>query len=80
MPIMTGIEFLQHFTKTEKFKTTTLFVITSENSKEVISELIQLGVKNFIIKPFGYNETQQRLKNIILPLLKKKKDDMDKLL
>lgn len=78
MPIMTGIEFLHEFKKNPNFDSTTIFVITSENSKEIISELIQLGVKNFIIKPFGFNETQTRMKNVIIPILKKKKDEMDK--
>ena len=71
MPEMNGIDLIKGLG--EKNKITTI-VMTAENDKEIISQLLSLGVRNFIIKPFNLNDTQNRLKKIILPMLEKKRE------
>jgi len=78
MPKMNGIDFINQIKNSPSFKQYTIIIMSSENEKSIIANLLQLGIRNFILKPFEYTETQTRLKNIIIPLLKKKKDDMGK--
>ncbi len=65
MPLMDGKEFLHKLRRTIKFKNTPVLVITSDNDKETIKELIGLGISDYILKPIDPEATAQRIQTII---------------
>lgn len=77
MPEMDGIQFISELKKDNRFGNIEIVMMTAVNSKEAIAELLKLGVRNFILKPFEYADTQFRLKKIVLPLLENKKKERD---
>jgi YesN/AraC family two-component response regulator len=64
-PGIDGLEVLERM-KTLEYKIPVILV-TGKGSEEVAVEAFRLGVRNCIIKPFGVNELQQLLKNILHP-------------
>ena len=54
MPVMGGIEFLEHRSKSELLKRIPVVVMTSENDFEI--QCLKLGAADFIRKPFNYPE------------------------
>ncbi len=54
MPVMGGIEFLEHRVNSEKLKTIPVIVMTSEKDLEIKS--LKLGAADFIAKPFNVPE------------------------
>jgi len=73
MPEMDGITFVDEIRKLDKFKEIPIIIMSAISEKSTISKLLSLGIKNYILKPFSFQDTQTRLKNIIFPILKEKK-------
>jgi len=65
MPLMDGKEFLYKLRRTQKFKNTPVLIVTSDNEKETIRELINLGISDYILKPIDPDITTQRIQTII---------------
>ena len=76
MPEMDGITFIEEIKKLDNFKDTPIIMMSAISEKSTISKLLSLGIKNYILKPFSFQDTQARLKNIIFPILKEKKDSL----
>lgn len=51
MPVMNGIEFMEHLRKDEKLKDTPVIVVSTEGSKERKDLFINSGVKAYLRKP-----------------------------
>jgi len=52
MPVMNGIEFLKRLRATESGKKPVVLFCTTEDSLERISEAIQEGANEYVMKPF----------------------------
>jgi two-component system chemotaxis response regulator CheY len=61
MPEMTGHEFLSFVRKDERFKNLPFIMLTTESEKGLVVKSIQLGVSNFLLKPFTPDEFHQKL-------------------
>jgi CheY-like chemotaxis protein len=61
MPFMSGIEFLKTIRKESKYKNTPVFVVSSHKEKEMVEEIIELGIYDYILKPIDAELTIQRV-------------------
>ena len=61
MPKMTGLEFLKAVRADGKLKETAFMLLTSVDDKNSISEALQAGVNQYIIKPFTANQLQDKI-------------------
>jgi len=52
MPVMNGIEFLKRLRATESGKKPVVLFCTTEDSMERISEAIEQGANEYVMKPF----------------------------
>jgi len=76
MPVMDGITFIENIKKLDKYANIPIIMMSAISEKTTIAKLLQLGIKNYILKPFNFADTQLRLKNIVYPILKEKKDNL----
>ena len=65
MPVMTGVEMIEHMQHDDLLKTVPVVVVSTEGSKTRIDNLMNKGVKAYIRKPF----TPEKLKEILDSLL-----------
>lgn len=61
MPNCTGLEFLKKVRADSKFKKMPFVLLTAEAEASQIAEAIQLGVSNYIVKPFTPDILKQKL-------------------
>ena len=79
MPDMDGISFLKELQKNELLSSTRVVVVTTDSREERIDDLMDLGVKALIQKPFR----PEQIKKILLDVLgmneraTEDKDDLD---
>jgi two-component system chemotaxis response regulator CheY len=52
MPEMTGIEFVRHARKEPRYTPTRIVMITSENEVSYVSEALEAGANEYLMKPF----------------------------
>ena len=65
MPNMTGIDFLKVVRAVPGLKTIPFLMATAEGQKENILEAVQIGVDNYIVKPFEPAQMESKLKTIL---------------
>lgn len=64
MPDMSGRDFIEGFKKSDFYKNIPIIILTAEsNSDSEISELFELGISDYIQKPFHHEEFIARVKN-----------------
>lgn len=73
MPVMTGIEMLDKLKAEPDLKNIPVIMLTAESGKENVMQIIQMGVSNYIVKPFKGEQLIERAKTIVT--LEPKKDD-----
>ena len=61
MPKMTGLEFLKAVRADGKLKETAFMLLTSVDDKDSITEALQAGGHQYIIKPFTANQLQDKI-------------------
>ena len=66
MPVMDGYEFLKIFRKEEKNNHIPVFVVTTTNDPQIIKEMIELGVDDYILKPFNPETTYKRVLKVLV--------------
>lgn len=62
MPGMNGLEFLSIIKADSRYKGIPVMVITTESEKGSIIKAIQLGVGNYLLKPFETEELKRKIK------------------
>lgn len=62
MPNMTGIEFFTEAKKIEGFEDTKVIFCTTESDIDKISSAMELGASEYIMKPFGKDIVEDKLK------------------
>lgn len=55
MPGMSGKELLQFIRESESFSQVPFIMVTSNNEIECVTDAINLGVSNYIVKPINFN-------------------------
>lgn len=65
MPRMNGIQLLQRMKSDERLRDLPIVIVSSEGSKERISELERLGIFGYLRKPF----TPEKLRDLLRPVL-----------
>jgi len=65
MPVMTGIEMLTQLKKDPQLKNIPVIMLTAESGKENVMQIIQMGVSNYIVKPFRGEQLIERAKPIV---------------
>ena len=64
MPKVKGIQLLKMVRQDERFKTTPFVLITAESEKSQVIEALQLGVSNYIVKPFTNDQIREKLETV----------------
>ncbi len=65
MPVMDGLNFLRNLRKDEKFKNIPVLVITTSDDSEIVEQMIELGITDYILKPIDPQLTAQRIKKAV---------------
>lgn len=65
MPVMTGIEMLGKLFEDESLKNTPVIMLTAESGKDHIMNIVKMGVKDYIVKPFKGEQLIERAKLIL---------------
>lgn len=61
MPIINGLTLLKEVRKSEAYKMTPIFMVSTETEKNIIMKAIMLGATDYIIKPFEKELIIQKL-------------------
>ncbi|MEN6348767.1 MAG: response regulator [Syntrophomonas sp.] len=69
MPGMNGLEFLIIIKADSRYKEIPVMVVTTESEKTSIIKAIQLGVSNYLLKPFEEEDLKRKI-NACLPYRK----------
>ncbi|EOD80011.1 Chemotaxis regulator - transmits chemoreceptor signals to flagelllar motor components CheY [Grimontia indica] len=64
MPKMDGRELLQEVRGNEKLAKTPVLIVSCEQDKDKVKELIQHGVNGFVVKPFNGVTLQKQINRI----------------
>jgi DNA-binding response OmpR family regulator len=65
MPVMTGIEMLGKLKDESDLKDIPVIMLTAESGKENVMQIVKMGVKDYIVKPFKGEQLIERAKNIL---------------
>lgn len=65
MPGLTGIEVLKIIKQDPELKNIPVIMITAETSKEKVMEAIQLGVSDYIVKPFTAEILKKKIESVV---------------
>ncbi len=65
MPVMTGIEMLGKLKAESDLKDIPVIMLTAESGKENVIQIVKMGVKDYIVKPFKGEQLIERAKNIL---------------
>ena len=65
MPLMDGLEFLKIFRKDESNKNTPVFVISASKEIQIVKDMINLGVDDYILKPINPEATYSRILKVL---------------
>ena len=65
MPVMTGIEMLGKLKAESDLKDIPVILLTAESGKENVMQIVKMGVKDYIVKPFKGEQLIERAKNIL---------------
>jgi DNA-binding NarL/FixJ family response regulator len=65
MPQMDGIECLRQIRRNNLTGTLPVVIMTAHNDSSTVNEFVQLGIYAYILKPFGYFQTFEKLNEIL---------------
>lgn len=66
MPVMDGLEFIQHFRVLQGHKDIPLIMVTADTESEVRHRALDLGAHDFLNKPIDKTELLARVKNLLM--------------
>ncbi|PCJ51932.1 MAG: hypothetical protein COA79_25170 [Planctomycetota bacterium] len=61
MPIMDGKTFMKHMRENEKLKEIPIICLTADTNKKTILSCIQLGAKEYIVKPYNIKDLTNKI-------------------
>ena len=65
MPVMNGMEFMEHLRKSSDFDETPIIVVSTEGSKERKEELFDKNIKAYLRKPITPEELANKVNEIL---------------
>jgi DNA-binding response OmpR family regulator len=65
MPVMTGIEMLGKLKEDPELKSIPVIMLTAESGKDNVMNIVKMGVKDYIVKPFKGDQLIERARHII---------------
>ncbi len=65
MPGMDGDEVLKHLKGNEKTRDIPVLMLTSKNAITDVSECLEMGASDYIVKPFDHDNLVVRVKNLL---------------
>ena len=63
LPFLTGLELIEHIRETEKAYTKIL-VLSSMATEDTISQAFEMGIDDYMVKPFISSELVARVKRL----------------
>ena len=76
MPVMNGIEMLEKMQGEIGLKNIPVIMLTAESSKDNVLQIVKMGVKDYMVKPFKGEQLIERVKSVLN--LKPKKSEAAK--
>lgn len=67
MPTMDGKSCLKTIKVNERFKDIPVFIYTTSVNEKDRNQCLQLGATEYLVKPFGVEETEQQLQRVLAP-------------
>jgi DNA-binding response OmpR family regulator len=74
MPVMNGIEMLEKLKNEPELKDIPVIMLTAESGKDNVMQIVKMGVKDYMVKPFKGEELIARVEKI-MKLFPKPADD-----
>lgn len=65
MPVMNGIEMLNKLKAETALKDIPVIMLTAESGKENVLEIVKMGVKDYIVKPFKGEQLIERAEKVL---------------
>lgn len=65
MPIMNGYEFLKNVRANKRIKKLPVIILSANNERDLVGDLITLGIHDYMIKPLDYNVVKERIKKTL---------------
>lgn len=65
MPIMTGLEFLQHIRKNQLTSKTPVLMLTTETNDRLKEQGKTFGLTGWVVKPFNPNQLKQAISRVL---------------
>lgn len=65
MPVMNGIEMLAKLKGEAALKTIPIIMLTAESGKDNVMQIMKLGVRDYMIKPFKGEQLIERAKGVV---------------
>lgn len=65
MPVMTGVEMLAKMKEQDDLKDIPVIMLTAESGKDNVMQIVKMGVKDYVVKPFKGDQLIGRVQNIL---------------
>lgn len=65
MPVMTGIEMLTKLKEQDDLKDIPVIMLTAESGKDNVMQIVKMGVKDYMVKPFRGEQLIERVSAIL---------------
>jgi len=65
MPVMTGVEMLEKLKLDPELADTPVIMLTAESGKDNVMQILKMGVKDYMVKPFKGPDLIDRVKKIM---------------
>ncbi|MGM9803244.1 MAG: PleD family two-component system response regulator [Muribaculaceae bacterium] len=65
MPSMSGKKFVKFLRQSSTYSNIPVIVLSSEDNSEEKRELFELGVKEYVVKPFNPQDVRARIVNLV---------------
>jgi DNA-binding response OmpR family regulator len=65
MPDMNGLEFLGFLRGNLDDKTTPVVVLTANGNKDLVYQLLKMGITSYVLKPFTYETLKEKISEIL---------------
>ena len=75
MPVMTGPEMLEKLKSAPALKEIPVIMLTAESGKENVIQILKMGVKDYMVKPFKGEQLIERVTKVVTLESKQKEDE-----
>ncbi|MEJ2154734.1 MAG: response regulator [Desulfobacteraceae bacterium] len=65
MPVMNGIEMLTQLKASDQLKDTPVIMLSAESGKDHVMQIVKMGVKDYIVKPFRGDQLIDRASKVL---------------